>query len=56
MINTLDDDICRSIPPRQDFTTNPNLRKKAYEEGQLLPFVGNTVVFLLNDEKKGKLA
>lgn len=38
-----------------DFTTNPNLRKKVDEEGRLLPFVGNTVVFLLDTETKIRL-
>lgn len=43
MINTLDDYLCNSIPLWGDFTTNPNLRKKVDEGGNLLPFVGNTV-------------
>lgn len=55
MINTLDDYICHSMPLWCDFITNPSLRKKVDEEGRLLPFVGNTVVFLLNDEIKEKL-
>ena len=55
MINTLDDYICRSLPQRGEFTTNPNLRKKVDEEGNLLPFAGNTVVFLLDDDTKEKL-
>lgn len=55
MINTLDDYICNSLPQWGDFTTNPNLRKKVDEAGNLLPFVGNTVVFLLEDETKEKL-
>ena len=55
MINTLDDYICRSLPQWGDFTTNPNLCKKVDDEGNLLPFMGNTVVFLLNDETKEKL-
>ncbi len=52
MINTLDDYICHSLPLWSDFTTNPNLRKKVDAEGNLLPFVGNTVVFLLDDDTK----
>lgn len=55
MINTLDDYICRSMPQWGAFTTNPNLCKKVDEEGNLLPFLGNTVVFLLNDKTKEKL-
>lgn len=55
MINTLDDYICDSMPQWGDFTTNPNLRKKVDAEGNLLPFVGNTVVFLLDDDTKEQL-
>ena len=55
MINTLDDYISRSLPLWGDFTTNPNLRKKVDEGGNLLPFVGNTVVFLLDEDTKEKL-
>ena len=55
MINTLDDYICRSLPQWGDITTNPNLRTKVDEAGNLLPFLGNTVVFLLDDDTKEKL-
>lgn len=55
MINTLDDYICHSMPQWGDFTTNPNLRKKVDEEGNLLPILGNTVIFLLDDKTKEKL-
>ena len=55
MINTLDDYICHSMPQWGDFTTNPSLRKKVDESGNLLPFLGNTVVFLLDDDTKEKL-
>lgn len=55
MINTLDDYICHRLPQWGDFTTNPNLRKKVDENGDLLPFLGNTVVFLLDDDTKEKL-
>lgn len=55
MINTLDDYICHSMPQWGGFATNPNLRKKVDEEGNLLPFLGNTVVFLLDDETKESL-
>ena len=55
MINTLDEYICSSIPRWGDFTTNPNLCKKVDDEGNLLPFAGNTVVFLLDDDTKEQL-
>ena len=55
MINTLDDYICCSMPQYGEFSTNPNLKKKVDDTGNLLPYVGNTVVFLLEDEIKGKL-
>ena len=49
-INTLDDYVWRSLPEWGGFETNPNLRKKVDPDGNLLPFVGNTVVFLLDPE------
>lgn len=49
-INTLDDYVWRSMPQSGGFETNPNLRKKVDEQGKLLPFGGNTVVFLLDPE------
>lgn len=55
MINTLDDYICRSLPREGEFSTNPNLLKKVDAKGNLLPFVGNTVVFLLDDDTKDRL-
>ena len=55
MINTLDDYIYRSMPLWGDFITHPNLCKKVNDEGTLLPFVGNTVVFLLDDDTKESL-
>lgn len=55
MINILDDYICRSMPQWGTFETNPNLRKKVAPEGKLLPYVGNTVVFLLEDDTKTRL-
>ena len=55
MINTLDEYICHSLPQWGDFTTNPNLRKKVDEGGKLLPYMGNTVVFLLDDDTKDRL-
>ena len=56
MINILEDYFWRSMPQEGDFTTNPNLRKKVDEEGKLLPFRGNTVVFLLDDAIKDYLS
>lgn len=55
MINTLNDYICSSLPQQGDFTTNPTLRRKVDEEGTLLPYEGNTAVFLLDDDTKAKL-
>ena len=43
-INTLDDYVWRSLPQWGGVETNPNLRKKVDEQGNLLPFGGNTVV------------
>lgn len=55
MINTLDEYVCSSMPQWGDFTTNPNLCKKVDAAGDLLPFVGNTVVFLLDNGTKEQL-
>ena len=51
MINILEDYIWKSIPDEM-FHTNQNLRKKADENGKILPYKGNTVVFLLDDDTK----
>ena len=56
MINTLDDYICRSMPEGREFSTNPNLGKKVDHFGKILPYKGNTVVFLLDEEVKAQLA
>lgn len=55
MIHTLDDYICRSIDPMQPFSTNPNLTKKVDENGDFLPFIGNTVVYDLDEDVKHQL-
>ena len=55
MLNTLDEYICSSIPAWEEFSTNPNLRKKVDGDGKLLPYLGNTVVFLLDEDTKQKL-
>ncbi|MBQ6829399.1 MAG: DUF1868 domain-containing protein, partial [Thermoguttaceae bacterium] len=55
MINTLKDYISDSLPQTGGFTTNANLVKKVDASGKLLPFFGNTIVFLLDDEAKRSL-
>lgn len=55
MINILEDYICHSMPEHGTFETNPNLRKKVDINGKLLPYIGNTVVFLLEESTKQKL-
>lgn len=55
-INTLDDYVWQSLPDWGDFETNPNLRKKVAEDGTLLPFRGNTVVFLLDPGTRAALS
>ena len=55
MINLLDDYIWRSLPMQSDFRTNTNLRKKVNEQGNFLPFYGNTVVFDLDEATKTAL-
>lgn len=56
MINLLHDYIRRSVPEKEEFATAAGLRQKVDEKGALLPFAGNTVVFLLDDQTKKKLA
>ena len=55
MINLLEDYICASLPAAGSFSTNPNLDKKVSITGKLLPFYGNTTVFLLDGEIKTAL-
>lgn len=55
MINTLDDYICCSMPHWGEFTTNLNLSKKVDYAGRLLPYHGNTVVFLLEETTRNHL-
>lgn len=55
MINTLKDYISDSLPQTGGFTTNANLVKKVDASGKLLPFFGDAVVFLLDDEAKRSL-
>lgn len=54
MINTLTDFIPNSVP--EILETAAMLRQKADPEGNLLPFPGNTVVFLLDDKTKQMLS
>ena len=54
MLNTLDDYIWRSLPDGS-FSTNPNLSKKVAPDGTILPYYGNTMVFLLPDNVKHEL-
>jgi hypothetical protein len=56
MLNTLDDYICRSLSDSQPFTTNPNLTKKVDGQRQFREFIGNTVVFTLDDSQKCQIA
>jgi len=55
MIQTLDEYISNSLPQWGEFSTNPNLTKKVRPDGTLLPYHGNTVVFLLDGETKDQL-
>ena len=55
MIQTLDEYISNSLPQWGEFSTNPNLTKKVCPDGSLLPYRGNTVVFLLDAETKDQL-
>lgn len=50
MINTLSDYYPHSIP--EVLSTSGGLREKVGPEGDLLPFPGNTVVFLLDEDTK----
>lgn len=53
MINTLNDYYRNSVP--EWLETAPGLAAKADNEGNLLPFPGNTVVFLLKEETRQQL-
>lgn len=56
MLNLLEEYIPHSLPEQGEFETNPNLLKKVNPDGRFLPFYGNTVVFLLEDDVKKILA
>lgn len=56
MLNLLEDYIPRSLPEQGGFATNPGLTKKVNENGGLLPFYGNTAVFLLDAATKDMLS
>ena len=51
-INTLDDYVSSSLPGQGDFVTRPGLLQKVDVQGRFLPFAGNTVVFLLDEQTK----
>lgn len=55
MIDILENYFWRSLPDTGDFVTNPGLALKANAEGKLLPYQGNTVVFLLDDATRKAL-
>lgn len=55
MLNLLKEYIPHSLPEGREFETNPNLTAKVDPEGRLLPFRGNTVVFLLEPPVKRAL-
>ena len=56
MLNTLDDYIWRSLPEDGDFCTNPGLAAKVDASGRILPYAGNTTVFLVDEAAKRRLA
>lgn len=56
MLNTLDDYIPNSVPLHEDFCTHGQLVKKVGPDGVLLPYPGNTAVFLLGEHERGLLA
>lgn len=55
MLNLLYGYIENSLP-EGSLATAPGLRAKVDDAGRFLPFVGNTVVFLLNDAEKASLS
>lgn len=55
MLNTLDDYISHSLPTEGDFSTHPDLVQKVDGTGCFLPFYGNTVVFLLEEQTQQQL-
>lgn len=56
MLNLLKEYISCSVPRKGTLKTNPNLRKKVDESGAFIPYRGNTVVFLLEEAVKNRLA
>ena len=52
----LEDYISRSLPEDGGFCTRPGLLEKVDPQGRLLPYRGNTVVFLLAEPEKRTLA
>ena len=56
MLNLLYGYIEDSLPRQGDFITNENLKKKVGPAGEMLPFFGNTCVFLLEEQTKKALS
>ncbi|MGN0778769.1 MAG: hypothetical protein ACI4MJ_06450 [Aristaeellaceae bacterium] len=56
MLNMLEDYIAHSLPEVGSFETRPGLRSKVDDAGRLIPFRGNTTVFLLGEEDKRRLS
>lgn len=55
MIDILQQHIVRSMSYPGDFVTPEGLKKKVGPDGTLLPYVGNTTVFLLNEDIKQQI-
>lgn len=55
MLNILRGYIENSLPPAGNLQTQPGLNAKVGADGTLLPFVGNTVVFLLDEKTKAAI-
>ena len=55
MINILEEYIWRSLPEYGDFITRPTLEMKVDQNGRILPYYGNTTVFLLEEKTKEQL-
>ena len=56
MIDILEHYIYDSLPHEGNFITRPSLEYKVDSSGRILPFYGNTTVFLLHDDIKQQLA
>lgn len=56
MLNLLKEYIPHSLPELGDFNTRPSLEMKVSPDGTLLPFHGDTTVFLLDEDTKRELS